>query len=48
MLLTGAARILRNEGAVGVRQGHAELRVFVEEPMGRYGPALPRAELITA
>ncbi|MEU1520937.1 helix-turn-helix domain-containing protein [Nocardia rhamnosiphila] len=36
MLLTGAARILGNEGAVGMRQGHAELRAFVEELMGRY------------
>lgn len=39
MLLTGAARILCNEGAVGVRQGHAELRAFVEGLMGQY--ALP-------
>ncbi|MEV0108608.1 helix-turn-helix domain-containing protein [Nocardia sp. NPDC050799] len=39
MLLTGAARILGNEGAVGVRQGHAELRAFVEGLMGQY--ALP-------
>ncbi|MGW5382396.1 TetR/AcrR family transcriptional regulator [Nocardia sp. NPDC003963] len=37
MLLTGAARILCNEDAVGVRQGHAELRAFVEELMGHYG-----------
>ncbi|MGW0179352.1 TetR/AcrR family transcriptional regulator [Nocardia sp. NPDC003345] len=36
MLLTGAARILCNEGAVGMRQGHAELRAFVEDLMGRY------------
>ncbi|MGW3281096.1 TetR/AcrR family transcriptional regulator [Nocardia rhamnosiphila] len=36
MLLTGAARILGNEGAVGMRQGHAELRAFVEELMGQY------------
>ncbi|MBB5916080.1 AcrR family transcriptional regulator [Nocardia transvalensis] len=39
MLLTGAARILCNEGAVGMRQGHTELRAFVEELMGHYGPA---------
>ncbi|WP_084486591.1 TetR/AcrR family transcriptional regulator [Nocardia sienata] len=36
MLLTGAARILCNEGAVGVRQGHAELRAFVEGLMKQY------------
>ncbi|NUP25368.1 MAG: TetR/AcrR family transcriptional regulator [Nocardia sp.] len=38
ILLTGAARILCNEGAVGVRQGHAELRTFVEDLMSRYRP----------
>ncbi|MGW6333243.1 TetR/AcrR family transcriptional regulator [Nocardia rhamnosiphila] len=36
MLLTGAARILGNEGAVGMRQGHAELRAFVEGLLGQY------------
>lgn len=41
MLLTGAARILCNESAVGMRQGHDELRAFVEDLMGRYRPASP-------
>ncbi|MFI5718996.1 TetR/AcrR family transcriptional regulator [Nocardia sp. NPDC051750] len=40
MLLTGASRILCNEGAVGMRQGHAELRAFVQDLMGRYRPAV--------
>jgi AcrR family transcriptional regulator len=39
MLLTGAARILCNEGAVGMKQGHAELRTFIEDLMSRYRPA---------
>lgn len=44
MLLTGAARILCNEGAVGMRQGHDELRAFVEGLMSRYRPAAPGGE----
>ncbi|MQY31736.1 TetR/AcrR family transcriptional regulator [Nocardia aurantia] len=43
MLLTGAARILCNEGAVGVEQGHRELRAFVERYMSRFGTPLPPA-----
>lgn len=43
MLLTGAARILCNEGAVGMRQGHDELRVFVEDLMSRYRPPVATA-----
>ncbi len=43
MLLTGAARILCNEGAVGMRQGHSELRVFVEELMSGYRPPIATA-----
>jgi AcrR family transcriptional regulator len=41
MLLTGAARILCNEGAVGVEQGHAELRAFIERYMNRFDNPLP-------
>lgn len=37
MLLTGAARILCNEGAVGMQQGHSELRAFVERYMSSFG-----------
>ena len=44
MLLTGAARILCNEGAVGMRQGHDELRDFVEDLMSRYRPPVATAE----
>jgi AcrR family transcriptional regulator len=36
MLLTGAARILCNEGAVGVEQGHRELRDYVERYLTRF------------
>ncbi|MFI5719462.1 TetR/AcrR family transcriptional regulator [Nocardia sp. NPDC051750] len=43
MLLTGAARILCNEGAVGMRQGHDELRDFVEDLMSRYRPPVATA-----
>jgi AcrR family transcriptional regulator len=41
MLLTGAARILCNEGAVGVEEGHEELRAFVERYMSRFSTPLP-------
>jgi TetR/AcrR family transcriptional regulator of autoinduction and epiphytic fitness len=41
MLLTGAARILCNEGAVGVEQGHAELCAFVARYMNRFSAPLP-------
>ncbi|WP_280425826.1 TetR/AcrR family transcriptional regulator [Nocardia carnea] len=43
MLLTGAARILCNEGAVGMRRGHDELRDFVEDLMSRYRPPVATA-----
>ncbi|MEV5652452.1 TetR/AcrR family transcriptional regulator [Nocardia sp. NPDC052254] len=43
MLLTGAARIICNEGAVGVEQGHAELAAFAERYMARIGPVSPPA-----
>jgi len=36
ILLTGAARIICNEGAVGMVQGHDELRAFVEGFLERY------------
>ncbi|MCX4090958.1 TetR/AcrR family transcriptional regulator [Nocardia sp. alder85J] len=41
MLLTGAARILCNEGAVGMEQGHKELRAFVERFISRFNAPLP-------
>ncbi|WP_327099068.1 TetR/AcrR family transcriptional regulator [Nocardia vinacea] len=48
MLLTGAARILGNESAVGVEQGHAELRAFVERYLRRFGTPLPPRESAVA
>lgn len=36
MILTGAARNLRNEEAVGVTAGHAELTAFVEAMIGEF------------
>ncbi|MEV6341101.1 TetR/AcrR family transcriptional regulator [Nocardia vinacea] len=44
MLLTGAARILGSESAVGVEQGHDELRAFVERYLQRFGTPLPPRE----
>jgi TetR/AcrR family transcriptional regulator, regulator of autoinduction and epiphytic fitness len=41
MLLSGTARILCNESTVGVEQGHAELREFVERHMARFASPLP-------
>lgn len=46
ILLTGAARILCNEGAVGMTQGHDQLRAFIEEYIGRFTlPTTPAADL---
>ncbi|HLS79756.1 MAG TPA: helix-turn-helix domain-containing protein [Nocardia sp.] len=36
MLLTGAARMICNESAVGMTQGHEELRAFVERFLEQY------------
>lgn len=36
ILLTGAARIICNEGAVGMTQGHDQLRAFIEEYIDRF------------
>ncbi|NKY49005.1 TetR/AcrR family transcriptional regulator [Nocardia vermiculata] len=44
MLLTGAARIICNEGAVGVEQGHAELAAFAERYLRRAGAGWPSAD----
>lgn len=37
MLLTQSARSLCNEEAVGVTEGHAEFRAFVERFLRRFG-----------
>lgn len=41
ILLTGAARILCNESAVGMTHGHDQLRAFIEEHIDRFTLALP-------
>lgn len=38
MLLTQSARSLCNEEAVGVTQGHAEFRAFVDRMLSRFAP----------
>ncbi|MEU4839947.1 TetR/AcrR family transcriptional regulator [Nocardia testacea] len=42
ILLTGAARIICNESAVGMNQGHEQLRTFVESFIARF--PLPAAD----
>ncbi|MET7769378.1 helix-turn-helix domain-containing protein [Nocardia sp. NPDC005366] len=44
ILLTGAARIICNEGAVGMRQGHEELRAFMEGMIARFRLSPPLTE----
>lgn len=41
MLLTQSARNLSNEEAVGVTQGHAEFRAFVDQILQRFTPTEP-------
>jgi AcrR family transcriptional regulator len=43
MLLTQSARSICNEEAVGVTEGHAEFRMFVERILRRFTPATERA-----
>ena len=44
ILLTGAARIICNEAAMGMRQGHAELRAFVEGYIAQFRLSAPVAD----
>ncbi|MFC8042505.1 TetR/AcrR family transcriptional regulator [Nocardia sp. NPDC057353] len=44
ILLTGAARIICNESAVGMVQGHEQLRGFVEQFIDRYPLAVRSAD----
>lgn len=44
MLLTGAARIICNEGAVGMRQGHEELRAFMEGMIAQFRLLAPNTD----